>query len=168
MKPLTRHRLQPTARWLLQLAGVLAFTFITAHTHAYTKNKPTALAEPAQAAIESIAPCLVDSPSHLSKLQDKSGTTLYERDAFGRILSKTETVNDNPASPSSYKNAYNYALGELSSITYPSGLKVSYQRSAGRITGMTVQEPGGTARNPKPTTPFITNLTHTALGQPKA
>ena len=101
--------LQPTARWLLQLAGVLAFTFITDHTHAYIQNKPPAPVETAQAAIESIAPCLADPVGYLSKLQDKSGTTLYERDAFGRILSKTQLVNDNPASPSSYKTSYAYS-----------------------------------------------------------
>jgi RHS repeat-associated protein len=108
---------------------------------------------------------------HLSKLQDKSGTTTYERDAFGRILSKTQTVNDNPASPSSYKTAYTYSTaatggkGELSSITYPSGLKVHYSRSAsGQISAISTQVPG----TGKPITPFVTGLTYTALGQPKA
>ncbi len=34
------------------------------------------------------------------KVQDKSGSVTYERDAFGRVLSKTQLVNDNPSSPS--------------------------------------------------------------------
>lgn len=55
--------------------------------------------------------------------------------------------------------------GELTSITYPSGMRVIYNRSAsGQITGISTQVPGTN----KPIVPFISNLTYTALGQPKA
>ncbi len=112
---------------------------------------------------------------YLAKLQDKSGTTTYERDAFGRILSKTQAVNDNPASPSTYKTSYTYSTaatgagitnrGELSSITYPSGLKVHYTRSpSGQISAISTQVPG----TGKPITPFVSGLSYTALAQPKA
>ncbi len=104
---------------------------------------------------------------YLASISDKTGSLVFVRDAQGRITSKTSTVLDNPTTPSSYTVTYSYAAGELAGMTYPSGLAVSYQRTAGRITGVTVREPG-TARKPKPTIPFISSLTHTALGQPQS
>ncbi len=103
---------------------------------------------------------------YLAKVEDPSGATTWERDAQGRTLRKTQLVNDNPANPASFSTAYSYSAGgELAAITYPSGLKVSYQRNAaGQISAISTQVPG---RN-KPVTPFVSNLTHTALGQPKA
>jgi RHS repeat-associated protein len=105
---------------------------------------------------------------HLSKIDDKAGTTSYVRDAQGRILSKTQSVNDNPANPSQFKVQYGYTNGELTSLTYSSGLKVFYRRSAGRTTGIDVQAPSVNPLKPKPVAPFVTNLAYTALGQPKA
>ncbi len=99
-----------------------------------------------------------------NKIEDKSGSTTYERDLQGRILGKSQLVNDNPNSPSLFKVGYGRANGELTSISYASGLKVFYQRTAGRITGIGVQAPG---RN-KPITPFVSSLAYTALNQPKA
>ncbi|MGE0331756.1 MAG: DUF6531 domain-containing protein, partial [Ramlibacter sp.] len=100
----------------------------------------------------------------VTRIDDQSGSTQYEHDNQGRITLKTQDVNDNPANPARFATAYSYQNGRLSSITYPSGFKVSYSRSAGRITGISVQAPG---RN-KPVQPFVQNLTHTALGQPQA
>ena len=106
---------------------------------------------------------------YLARVQDPSGSIMYQRDSFGRILVKTQTVNDNPASPSSFKTSYTYDSsvnkGLLASITYPSGFKVIYSRSAsGQIIGISTLAPG----NNKPITPFVSGITHTALGQPKA
>jgi RHS repeat-associated protein len=106
---------------------------------------------------------------YLSKTEDPSGSTSYERDAFGRTLSTTQSINDNPAAPSSYKTSYTYGTtantGQLASITYPSGLKVIYNRSPnGQITGLNTQAPG----RGKPVTPFVSSISYTALGQPKA
>ena len=110
-----------------------------------------------------------DAAGHVSRIEDKSGTTAYERDPQGRILAKQQTVNDQPSNPSSFRLAYTHDKGQLAGITYPSGLKLFYRRNAaGQIAGIDVQEPGGTTRRPKPIVPFVTNLTHTALGQPKA
>ncbi|MRD46978.1 hypothetical protein GHT07_06795, partial [Caenimonas koreensis DSM 17982] len=104
---------------------------------------------------------------YLASISDKTGSLVFVRDAQGRITSKTSTVLDNPATPSRYTVTYSYAAGELAGMTYPSGLAVTYQRTAGRITGVSVREPG-TARKPKPTIPFISSLTHNALGQPQS
>jgi RHS repeat-associated protein len=105
---------------------------------------------------------------YLSRIEDKSGTTTYERDAQGRITAKTQTVNDNPRSPSRYTTSYSYTAGDLASITYPSGLKVIYRRNAsGQIVGI------DTVANSflkifRPAQPFVSNLTYTALQQPKS
>ncbi len=110
-----------------------------------------------------------DTAGYVSRIEDKSGTTGYERDLLGRILSKTQAVNDNPGAPTAYKTSYSYLSGELATITYPSGLVVTYKRSAsGQITGIDTQEPGGTPKKPKTSMAFVANLAHTALGQPKA
>ena len=42
----------------------------------------------------------------LREITDTSGTTSYERDAFGRVTKKTQTVNDNPASPTTLTTRY--------------------------------------------------------------
>ncbi|MGE4240054.1 RHS repeat-associated core domain-containing protein [Ramlibacter sp.] len=104
-----------------------------------------------------------DPAGFVSEMQDGSGTTRYTRDAHGRILGKTQTVNDNPGKAGSqHKLGYAYTNGDLTTITYPSGLKVGYERSGGRITGITIQ-PAGKAK-----ATFISELTHTALGQPRS
>ena len=102
---------------------------------------------------------------YLSKLQDPSGSTTYERDSFGRITAKLQTINDNPSNPGSFKTSYTYDKGQLSSITYPSGMRVIYSRStSGQVTGISTQVAG---RN-KPVSPFAAGISYTALGQPKA
>nr|WP_231402517.1 RHS repeat-associated core domain-containing protein [Caenimonas aquaedulcis] len=108
-----------------------------------------------------------DAAGNVSRMDDSSGSTVYARDAQGRVLSKTQTVQDNPPTPSAYAVQYGYAAGDLASITYPSGLKVTYRRVAGRITGIDVQPPakGGKVQ---PAVAFLSGLTHTALGAPKA
>ena len=101
---------------------------------------------------------------YLQSIEDKSGRTALERDKQGRILTKSQWVNDNPSSPSIFKVNYVYANGELVGLTYPSGLKVFYRRAVGRITDIDVQEPGRS----KHVVPWVSGLTYTALGQPKA
>ncbi len=100
---------------------------------------------------------------YLAKVEDPSGSIEYQRDPQGRITVRTQTVNDNPANPARFITRYGYQQGELAVLTYPSGLKVTYLRDdTGQITGIDTQAPGKTQ------TPFVGNLTHTALGQPKA
>ena len=106
---------------------------------------------------------------YLAAMQDPSGSTSYQRDSFGRVVVKTQTVNDNLAAPSSYTTRYTYGTGpnkgELASITYPSGLKAIYNRSAsGQIIGISTQLPGLN----KPVVPFVSGISYTALNQPKA
>jgi RHS repeat-associated protein len=100
---------------------------------------------------------------HLREMQDSSGNTKYERDAFGRITKKTQTVLDNISAPTVLISQYTYDKAELASIRYPSGLTVAYPRNAsGQISGITTKI--GSAA----TLPFVQNLQYTALEQPKA
>ncbi len=99
----------------------------------------------------------------LREMQDASGNTKYERDTFGRITKKTQTVSDNPVNPTVLITQYTYDKSELASIRYPSGLTVAYPRNAsGQITGLTTKIGTAAAQ------PFVQNLSYTALGQPKA
>jgi YD repeat-containing protein len=109
-----------------------------------------------------------DAAGNVTEVADTSGTTVYARDALGRITGKTQSVNDNPPNPTRLNVGYTWQSGDLTGVTYPSGLNIFYRRTAGRITGIDAQEPGGTASQPKPIVPFVANLTHTALAQPKA
>ncbi len=109
---------------------------------------------------------------HLVQMTDASGTTTYTRDALGRILQKTQTVNDNPRTPSTTTTAYTYHPGgQVASIRYPSGLTVFYRlgtgTQVGQITQVEVQEPSPT-KTPQPVRPFVTGLRYTALGQAKS
>ncbi|MBC5767018.1 RHS repeat protein [Ramlibacter albus] len=105
-----------------------------------------------------------DPGGQVDRLEDSSGSISYTRDLHGRVLSATWRINDNPANPSAFAVNYGYTLGDLTGIIYPSGLKVTYRRVAGRVTGVDVLEPG---RN-KPWAPFVSSVAHTPLGQPKA
>jgi RHS repeat-associated protein len=106
----------------------------------------------------------------LREMQDASGSTKYERDPFGRITKKSQTVNDNIANPTILTTSYAYtAAGELAQITYPSGLNVFYRRNAsGQIASIDTQRPRTSVLRAPATTPLISNLSHTALNQPKA
>ncbi|MDO9166723.1 MAG: RHS repeat-associated core domain-containing protein [Rhodoferax sp.] len=107
-----------------------------------------------------------DSAGNVNQILDASGSTDYSLDSLGRILQKTQTVSDNPASPSAYSVHYQYHPGGgVAQISYPSGLKVYYRKNgSGQISQIDVQPPG----RDKPITPFVTGLAYTALNQPKA
>jgi RHS repeat-associated protein len=105
----------------------------------------------------------------LRSMTDASGTTTFNRNALGRVVQTYATVNDRTAGagtpPSTRGIGYGYyADGTLGVLGYPSGLNVHYPRNAsGHIVGVLTQQPGTTTL-----VPFITGITYTALGQPKA
>ncbi|MBC5763324.1 RHS repeat-associated core domain-containing protein [Ramlibacter albus] len=105
-----------------------------------------------------------DAAGAVAKAENKGGTATYARDPHSRPTGVDNTVNDNPSNPSRFRVGYSYSAGDLSKIVYPSGLQVVYRRTAGRITGVDVLEPG---KN-KVTFAFMSNITHTALGQPRS
>jgi RHS repeat-associated protein len=108
-----------------------------------------------------------DAQGNVASFEDGSGSTAYTRDAIGRVLTKKQTVLDNPTNPSQHVVGYGYTNGELTSVRYPSGLQVNFQRSLGRVTQVSVQLPAS-RRTAHPTLPFATNISYTALGQPKS
>ena len=74
----------------------------------------------------------------LTRVTDPSGSTSYSYDAWGRVLSKRQTVGTD-ASAKSFTVGYQYAAGRMTGITYPSGRSVSYAFDAqGRVSGVTV------------------------------
>ena len=111
-----------------------------------------------------------DQLGYLREMTDTSGTTRYERDAFGRITKKTQVVLDNTAAPTTLITRYTYTpAGDVAAIRYPSGLQVNYARNTtGQISGITTQAPSTAAVNPNPQLPFISALSYTALQQPQS
>jgi RHS repeat-associated protein len=100
----------------------------------------------------------------LTRIDDQSGSTQFERDAHGRVTSKVQEVNNNPANPTKSSLAYSYEYGRLLSVGYPSGLQVQYFRDSGRVFFIYATLPG---LRPRPVV-FVSELTHTALGQPRS
>ncbi|MDH6169445.1 RHS repeat-associated protein [Variovorax boronicumulans] len=97
-----------------------------------------------------------NSKGYLSEIIDRSGTTEYTRDAFGRVTLKKQTLANGSVQQVSY--SYN-ANGTLASIGYPNGgglLTHSYD-GTGRLTGLSLNG-----------TPLVTNVAWNPLGQPTA
>ena len=71
---------------------------------------------------------------HLTSLTDASGQTAYAYNAAGQMISETRTMYGH-----SFVTQYGYdpATGDMSSITYPGGMVLTYQRdSNGQISGI--------------------------------
>lgn len=101
----------------------------------------------------------------LVRTDDRSGSASFAYDDHGRVISKTQTVNDNPANPSRHTLTYGYERGRLTSVDYPSGLRVRYLRYAGRTAVLDVQLPGLLLEGP---VPLMFGLRYTASGQPRS
>lgn len=68
---------------------------------------------------------------HLTSVSDQTGTSVYTYDQFGIVLSDVRTVSSGKSFTTGYAFNSNH---ELTSITYPSGRIVSYDRNgAGRV-----------------------------------
>ena len=87
---------------------------------------------------------------YLRQFTDPSGSTAYERDAFGRITRKTQVAVDSSLAPTTLTTKYAYSNGQLAQITYPSGFKVAYTRNTtGQLQVMSTT-PAATLANPAP------------------
>jgi RHS repeat-associated protein len=102
------------------------------------------------------------SKGYLSEIADTTDNTKYLRDGFGRVVRKTQQLA--PFAAGTAKNIqYSYASGptgngngQLNSITYPNGTKVSYLFSpAGQISQVNWGN-----------NPLVANIQYTPLGQP--
>ncbi|WP_184642697.1 RHS repeat-associated core domain-containing protein [Variovorax guangxiensis] len=96
-----------------------------------------------------------NSKGYLSEIIDRSGTTEYTRDAFGRITLKKQTLANGSVQQVSY--AYN-PNGTLASIGYPNGGTLSYVYDAtGRLAGLNWNG-----------NPLVSGIAWNPLGQPTA
>jgi RHS repeat-associated protein len=96
-----------------------------------------------------------NNKGYLSEIIDRSGTTEYTRDAFGRITLKKQTLANGSTQQVSY--AYN-PNGTLASIGYPNGGTLSHVYDAtGRLTGLNWNG-----------TPLVSGIAWNPLGQPTA
>lgn len=96
-----------------------------------------------------------NSKGYLSEIIDRSGTTEYTRDAFGRVTLKKQTLANGSVQQVSY--AYN-ANGTLASIGYPNGGTLSHIYDAtGRLTGLNWNG-----------NPLVSGIAWNPLGQPTA
>jgi RHS repeat-associated protein len=97
-----------------------------------------------------------NSKGYLSEIVDRSGTTEYTRDTFGRVTLKKQTLANGSVQQVSY--TYN-PNGTLASIGYPNGggvLTHTYD-STGRLTGLSLNG-----------NPLVTGIAWNPLGQPTA
>jgi YD repeat-containing protein len=92
------------------------------------------------------------SKGALSEIVDASGTTTYQRDNFGRVTAKTQTLLSGTARSVGYAYASN---GLLASTTYPGGQVLQHVYDAtGQITGLNWAGQ-----------PLVTGITWNPLGQ---
>ncbi len=104
----------------------------------------------------------------LTLMSDESGSTAYSHDAFGRTLSKVQTVSS-AAGTRTLSIGYSwgssgYAAGKLTSITYPSGLRVNYgYDSTGRLSSVSVDpvNTNGVGTSSGATVPLLGTISYT-------
>lgn len=97
-----------------------------------------------------------NSKGYLSEIVDRSGTTEYTRDTFGRVTLKKQTLANGSVQQVSY--TYN-PNGTLASIGYPNagGVLTHTYDSTGRLTGLSLNG-----------NPLVTGIAWNPLGQPTA
>lgn len=102
----------------------------------------------------------------LTKMSDESGSTTYTYDVFGRVLTKTQKVVSSVGTRSlqliyTWGNSGN-AAGKLTSITYPSSMRVNYDYdSAGRLSFVSVDgaNSNGVGTSSGATIPVLSGVT---------
>ncbi|MDQ0568340.1 RHS repeat-associated protein [Variovorax paradoxus] len=97
-----------------------------------------------------------NSKGYLSEIVDRSGTTEYTRDGFGRVTLKKQTLANGSVQQVSY--SYN-PNGTLASIGYPNngGLLTHSYDATGRLTALSLNG-----------NPLVTGIAWNPLGQPTA
>ena len=94
-----------------------------------------------------------NAKGHLSEIVDRSGTTTYGRDAFGRVIAKTQTL----ASGLTQQITYAYtAAGQIASIGYPDGSVLAHQYDA----------TGGLVQLSRDGSPLVAGIAWNPMGQP--
>ncbi len=100
----------------------------------------------------------------LTKMTDESGQTTYAHDAWGRLISKTTTIQGRTFTTSYSWGDTGSALDKLTAITYPSGSRVNYSYDAqGYLSGISVNpvNPNGVGVSATSIT-LLTNISYNA------
>lgn len=115
-----------------------------------------------------------NSTGRLSKITDESGTTQYAHDGFGRVLSKTQTVQTSSANRqfvlSQTWGSAAPDLGHVKTLTLPSKAMLTFSYdSSGRISGITLNpvKVDGTGTDTKQIK-LLDNVQYTGLHQVKS
>ncbi|OUM03652.1 hypothetical protein A8M77_03790 [Variovorax sp. JS1663] len=96
-----------------------------------------------------------NAKGYLTSITDRSGTTTYTRDAFARVVAKTQAL----ASGLAQQVGYGYtAAGQLATVSYPSGNTLTHLYDAtGRLSQLNWNG-----------TPMVTGIAWNPMGQPTA
>jgi YD repeat-containing protein len=90
-----------------------------------------------------------NSIGRLSRTDHPAGSSRFKYDAQGRVTQAVQTVNAATganSAPVVTTVQYGYTLGKLSSITYPSGRKLTFVYTNGQVTGLSLApDEAGTA-----------------------
>ena len=90
-----------------------------------------------------------NSIGRLSRTDHPGGSSRFKYDAQGRVTQAVQTVNAAAganSAPIVTTVKYGYTLGKLSSITYPSGRKLTFVYTNGQVTGLSLaSDEAGTA-----------------------
>jgi RHS repeat-associated protein len=70
----------------------------------------------------------------LSRIDDNSGSTIYQYDQYGRVIEKTQNIHGVSLA---HRYAYN-DIGQLVSETYPSGMTVAFSYADGQLDSIAV------------------------------
>jgi RHS repeat-associated protein len=96
-------------------------------------NRPNQIVYPDQTHLFTYDTCS-NGAGRLCRINDASGSTMWGYDAQGRILSRTQVMG-----PRTKSTTYQYnSVGQLEQHTLPSGARIGYQYSNGKVSGLTV------------------------------
>lgn len=92
----------------------------------------------------------------LTKMTDESGNTTYGYDQLGRVLVKTQTTTTGSTSLVQLTNYTYDDAGRLTSLTYPSGIRILYTYdAAGHVNGLVMNPSDGKGNTDTSTNTWI-------------
>lgn len=105
----------------------------------------------------------------LTKVTDESGSTDYDYDSAGRLISKTQTINGKPFVVGYTWGDTGPAIDKLIAVSYPSGNKVNYSYdSYGQISAITVSPVGNNGSGFASDIGLLSGLNYNVDGAPTA